>query len=88
MAEFAIHPPVHLVVDPAEPIRSLEAAAEIVRRYSKEQQLDRATAGLLHRLERAGTPEEAEHAGRSFRSWAEQHGLLLVPPEDAPETSM
>jgi hypothetical protein len=83
MAELAIHPPVHLVTEPAEPVRSLEAAAGVVRRYSQKH-LDRATAGLLHQLERAATPEEADQAGRSFREWAEQRGLLLVPPEDAP----
>jgi hypothetical protein len=83
MAELAFHPPVHLVTEPAEPVRSLEAAADVVRRYSQKY-LDRATAALLHQLERAATPEEAEQAGRSFRDWAGQHGLLLVPPEDAP----
>jgi hypothetical protein len=82
MAEFAIHPPVHLVVHPDEPIRSLEAAAQVVRSHAGDR-LDGRTTGLLHRIERASTPEEADQAGRAFRAWAEARGLLLVPPEDA-----
>jgi hypothetical protein len=82
MAEFAIHPPVHLVIHPDEPIRSLEAAATVVRRHSGEH-LDASTSNLLQRIERASTPEQADDAGRAFRAWAGARGLLLVPPEDA-----
>jgi hypothetical protein len=32
MAEHAAHPPIHLVIHPDEPIRSLEAAAKVIRR--------------------------------------------------------
>jgi hypothetical protein len=82
MAEFAIHPPVHLTVHPDEPIRSLEAAASVVRSHAGRTP-DGGTSGLLHRIERASSPEEADEAGNAFRAWAEARGLLLVPPEDA-----
>jgi hypothetical protein len=82
MAELAIHPPVHLVMHPDEPVRSLEAAAKIVRRHAGEP-MDRTTEGLLHRLETAATPQQADEVGKAFRAWAEAHGLLLIPPEDA-----
>jgi hypothetical protein len=81
MAEFAIHPPVHLVTHPDEPIRSLEAAAKVVRRHAGTHP-DPKTDSLLRRLEVASSPEEAETAGNAFRTWAEAHGLLLIPPED------
>jgi hypothetical protein len=81
MAEHAIHPPVHLVIHPDEPIRSLEAAAKVVRRHAGEHP-DRRTEGLLHRMEGVTTADEADAAGIAFRAWAESHGLLLVPPED------
>jgi len=40
MAEHAIHPPIHLVTHPDEPIRSLEAAAKVIRRHAGDY-LDR-----------------------------------------------
>ena len=81
MAEHAIHPPIHLVMHPDEPIRSLEAAAKVVRRHAGEHP-DRNTEGLLQRIEAASTTEQADAAGNAFRAWAQAHGLLLVPPED------
>ena len=81
MAELAIHPPVHLNTHPDEPVRSLEAAAKVVRRHAEEP-MDRATEGLVRRLEIASTPEQADEVGNAFRAWAEARGLLLVPPED------
>ena len=81
MAQLAIHPPVHLRIHPDEPIRSLEAAAKVVERHAGEHP-DRKTEGLLHRLQSASTPEEADAVGRAFRAWAQEHDLLLVPPED------
>jgi hypothetical protein len=85
MGELAIHPPVHLVIHPDEPIRSLEAAAKVVRRHAREH-LDPEAEALLHRIESAATPEQADEAGAAFRAWAEAEGMLLVPPEDGPET--
>jgi hypothetical protein len=82
MAELAIHPPVHLNTHPDEPVRSLEAAIKVVQRHAGVP-MDRATEGLLHRLETAASPQQADEAGDAFRAWAEAHGLLLVPPEDA-----
>lgn len=81
MAELAIHPPIHLRIRPDEPIRSLEAALKVVRRHGRENS-DQRTGAVLRRLEAATTSEEADEAAKAFRAWAEEHGLLLVPPED------
>ena len=72
MPEHAIHPPIHLVTHPDEPIRSLEAAAKVIRPAIMS----------MHRIKRASTLQEDEAAGKAFRAWAEAQGLLLVPPED------
>jgi hypothetical protein len=68
-----------------EPIRSLEAAAKVVRRHALGH-LDRKAEDLLHRIEAASTAEQAEAAGKAFRDWAQAEGLLLVPPEDEART--
>jgi hypothetical protein len=81
MAELAIHPPVHLTLHPDEPIRSLEAALRVVRRHAGEAP-NPLTERVIHRLETAATPEQADEAGKAFRAWAEAQGLLLIPPED------
>ena len=81
MAEHAIHPPIHLVTHPDEPVRSLEAAAKVIRRHAGDQ-LDRKAEHVLHQIKSAATLEQAEAAGKAFRAWAEAEGLLLVPPED------
>ncbi len=67
---------------PDEPIRSLEAALKVVQQHASEN-ADRGTEALIRRLESASTPQQADEAGKAFRAWAEQHGLLLIPPEDA-----
>jgi len=81
MAEHAIHPPIHLVTHPDEPVRSLEAAAKVIRRHAGDQ-LDRKAEHALNQIKNAATLEQAEAAGKAFRAWAEAEGLLLVPPED------
>jgi hypothetical protein len=86
MAELAIHPPVHVVTDPDEPIRSLGEAAAFVRQHAGDA-FDQRTQGLLHRIERASSPEEADAAGHAFQAWAQEHGLLLIPPEDSGKTA-
>jgi len=80
MAEHAIRPPIRLVIHPDEPIRSLEAAAKVIRRQAGDQ-LDRKTEELLRRIKGATTLEAADAGGEAFRAWAEAEGLLLVPPE-------
>jgi hypothetical protein len=80
-AEHAIHPPIHLVTHPDEPIRSLEAAAKVIRRHAGDY-LDRNAQDLLQQIKHASTLQEADAAGNAFRAWAEAQGLLLVPPED------
>jgi hypothetical protein len=81
MAEHAVHPPIHLVTHLDEPIRSLEAAAKVIRRHAGEY-LDRNAQDLLQQIKHASTPQEAAAAGNAFRVWAEAQGLLLIPPED------
>ena len=81
MAEHAIHPPIHLVAHSDEPIRSLEAAAKVIRRHAGDY-LDRNAQDLLQQIKHASTLQEADAAGKAFRAWAEAQDLLLVPPED------
>jgi hypothetical protein len=77
MASYAFHPPIHLKHDPDRAIRSLEEAMEIVRAHPGP-----GAEKVLHQMDRASSPEQAEAAGRAFRAWAEHEGLLLIPPED------
>ena len=70
MAEHAIHPPIHLVTHPDEPIRSLEAAAKVIRRHAGDY-LDRNAQDLLQQIKHASTLQEADATGNAFRAWAE-----------------
>jgi hypothetical protein len=81
MAEAAFHPPLHLKTHPDEPIRTIEAAAKVVRRHQEKHQ-DQRSAEVLARLENVISVADAEAAGRMFGDWARSEGLLLVPPED------
>jgi len=79
LPHFALHPPVHL--HGRSPVRSLDEAVEAVdhemRRWS-----DTTSESVLQQLIGASTPEQAEAAGRIFRAWAQERGILIVPPED------
>jgi hypothetical protein len=81
MADLAIHPPVHVTPHPDEPIRSVHAAAQFIRRHSAEQ-LDQTSLELVRRLESANDERSAELAGRAFAQWAQERGLLVAPPVD------
>jgi hypothetical protein len=81
-AGLAIHPPVHLVVHPDEPIRTLDDAIKVVERHAPDLSAADAQT-LLRRLGDAATSEQVEAAGQLFRDWARRTGLLLVPPEDS-----
>lgn len=83
MATYAFHPPVHLRTAPDHAIRSLDEAAQALRIHAGDH-IDLQAEGILHRIEAASSPEQAEVAGNAFRGWAEATGLLLVPPEDKP----
>jgi hypothetical protein len=83
MTDFAIHPPVHVVTHPDEPIRSLEAAEKYIRRHV-DGRMDARAEALIRRIDAVRSSDEAEAAGRAFLEWAASEGLLLVPPEDAP----
>jgi hypothetical protein len=65
MPEHAIHPPIHLVTHPDEPIRSLEAAAKVIRRHAGDCP-DRNAQDLLEQIKRASTLQEADAAGKAF----------------------
>jgi hypothetical protein len=81
MSDFAINPPVHLREQPEHPIRSLEEAAAVVRRFARDH-FDAEAESVLHRIGRAVDFERARQAELAFRAWAGSVGLLLVPPED------
>jgi hypothetical protein len=68
MAEHAIHPPIHLLTHPDEPIRSLEAAAKVIRRHTGDY-LDRNSQDLLQEIKHTSTLQEADAAGKAFRAW-------------------
>ena len=80
-AGLAIHPPVHLVIHPDEPIRTVDDAIKVVERHAPDPSAADAQQVLRH-LSGARTSDEVEAAGRLFRDWAKRTGLLLVPPED------
>jgi hypothetical protein len=80
-AGIAIHPPVHLVIHPDEPIRSVDDAVKVVERHARSPR-DPTAKALMLELTRARTQDEVEAAGNIFREWARAEGLLLVPPED------
>jgi hypothetical protein len=81
MSGYALDPPVHLRAHPQQVIRSLDAAAVVVRQYAREH-FDSAAESVLHRLEGAVTPSEAREAANAFRAWADRAGVSLIPPED------
>jgi len=85
MAEHAIHPPIHLVIHPDEPIRSLDAAAKVIRRDAGDH-LDRKArnccTGSKALDPRRGRRHRRGLSRQGFRTWAEAEGLLLVPPDD------
>jgi hypothetical protein len=65
MAEHAIHPPIHLVTHPDEPIRSLEAAAKVIRRHAGDY-LDRNAQDLLQHIKHASTLQRPMPPERPF----------------------
>jgi hypothetical protein len=78
---IAIHPPVHLVLHPDEPIRSVDDAVKVIERHARNP-ADPTAQALMLELTRARSQDEVEAAGHIFREWARSEGLLLVPPED------
>jgi uncharacterized membrane-anchored protein len=81
-AGVAIHPPVHLVIHPDEPIRTVDDAVKVIERHARHPD-SAETKALLLQLTRARSQREVEAAANRFRQWAEKEGLLMVPPEDA-----
>jgi hypothetical protein len=49
------------------------------RKSSAGGHLDRKAEELLHRIEGALTPEEADAAGKAFRAWSEAEGPAAGP---------
>ena len=81
MPETALNEPIHLKAHPDEPVRSLDAAAKVIRRHVGDR-LDAKAQAVLRAMADASTPAAVAAAGIAFRRWAEEEGLLLVPPED------
>jgi hypothetical protein len=79
MPDFAIHPPVH-IGKPELIVRSIEQAADFVRKCAMEKP-DGDTARLLETFHNVQSPEQANDAGRAFKSWLEKRELLLAPPD-------
>jgi hypothetical protein len=81
MTGLAFHPPVHLVIHPDEPIRTVDDAVKVIERHARDPHGPEAEAVML-RLTRAANSAELEAAANVFRDWAKAEGLLLLPPED------
>ena len=81
MPETALDHPVHLKSHPDEPVRSLDAAAKVVRRHTADR-LDAKAQAVLRAIADASTPQGRATAAEAFRRWAADEGLLLIPPED------
>ncbi|MGA2129330.1 MAG: hypothetical protein ABSG76_24630 [Xanthobacteraceae bacterium] len=77
MPDFAIAPPLHIRGHPSMVIRSVDQAADFVRR----SQMTERTPAILGRLEKVRTPRDAQHARKELRAWLAEEQLLLVPPD-------
>jgi hypothetical protein len=82
MSGLAFHPPVHLVIHPDEPIRTVDDAVKVIERHARDPRSPQAQAAML-KLTRARSLPEIESAANVFRAWARSEGLLLIPPEDS-----
>src|SRR5437879_7249021 len=76
MPETALNEPVHLKTHPDEPVRSLDAAAKVIRRHAHGE-LDAKAKAVLRRMADASSPKAIAEAGEAFRAWAKAEGLLL-----------
>jgi hypothetical protein len=81
MAEKALDQPVHLNIHPDEPVRSLDAAAKVIRRHTAGR-IDEKAQAVLRAIAGASSERGVAKASGAFRRWAKDEGLLLVPPED------
>jgi hypothetical protein len=73
MVEFNFTPEVHLI--DGRIIRDLDDAASFVREHEARPGVDRRDE-VLHRLERAGTREEAHAAAHLFMRWLEELAVV------------
>jgi hypothetical protein len=78
MSAFVIDPPVRIPDRPDVLIRNLDEAADFVRRFHDATR-QASTSGVLFRLERAATDEDAKEAADAFRWWLEQNRLSFAP---------
>ena len=74
---FSFEPALQLTGTPSVLVRSLHDAADVLRRYVGHRPATRDT--ILRRVDKASTEQESCDAATSFRWWAEQEGLLLLP---------
>ena len=69
MAEKALDQPVHLNIHPDEPVRSLDAAAKIIRRHTAGR-IDEKARAVLGAIADASSPRGISAASGAFRRWA------------------
>jgi len=75
MPDFALAPPLHIRGQPNMVIRSVEQAADFVRR----SQMTEKTPAILGRLESVRTPREAQRARKELSAWLAEEQLLAPP---------
>ena len=74
-SDFTIDPPLRILGRSDVVISSLDQAAAFIRPYDTRT-ADPVTRGVLFRLERAASAEDAKDAADAFRWWLEQNNLL------------
>jgi hypothetical protein len=82
LSDFIIDPPLRIRGRPDVIIGSLDQATAFIRPYDART-ADPTTRGVLFRLERAASPEEARDAANAFQWWLEQNGLLETSKVEA-----
>ena len=85
MTDATINPPLRIRGQLGFTISSLDQATAYLRAHLDT--MDTEAEGVLRRLERAGTAEQAKDAADAFRAWLEARGLLTLaadppPPDD------
>ena len=68
MTDFAIDPPIRILVRRGTFVRSTEQAAAFMREHML-QHMDDHLAEVLGRLEDVRSAEEAQEAAQAFRAW-------------------
>jgi hypothetical protein len=83
MTETTITPPLRIRGQLGYTISSLDQATAYLRAHLDT--MDTEAEGVLRRLERAGTAEQAKDAANAFRAWLDARGLLMKAGEPLPD---